>query len=583
MENSIQDNQATDDQQISKKQKPKKKSKKKSSFHAQINCTCNRKCANAVDVVVQKDTYDEFSKLRGWSAKTQFIRKYIVIEPVKEKISPIINEKKKENRYVYHLPNEGGSLYQVCLSFFSNVLQITRSKVFRSVKSIKSNPNAIERRGKSKANKTPQIDMKYLKEYIGNFVTYESSYDIQRANLKFLHPRINSRKMYQLYSESCVYKNRKILSETIFRRVLKNQFNISVVSPATTKCAICETKSSNQGKLVLSSKMLEQRDSMKNTHLETAAQVKADLKNSVEFSLSSTEKSEVFTFELQKAFDLPYLKDADVFFKKQLWLHIFSIHDEVRNATHNYIWDETIATREAQDMASCLYKHLLKIPKDTQKIILFWKRQYGQTEHMKIALMMKKFFDYWKHPELSTIEQHFFLPQHSFNSCSRSFQIIQKELKLDAVFVPGDVVSVINRMNKKTLSFLATEMSTKDFFSTKLLEKLLTDDEKAAFENKINWENCQKIIYKRGQPFLFEVFEFNASEGIPFELYCIPTSFSATHLIYSYDGPRLVSKSKYNDLQQLSKHIPEKDHEFYRILKHDNDDSTKDFSLVELK
>lgn len=582
MADSIEDNQAID-QTISKKQKSNKKSNKKTRFHAQIICTCNRKCATNIDVVTQKDTFDKFSKLKGWSHKTRFIRNCIAIERFKEKINPIINEKKKENRYIYYLPNANGSLTQVCLPFLSNVLQITRSKVFRSVKSIKTNPNAIERRGKSKANKTSPIDMKYLKEFIGNFVTYESTYDIQNPKPRFLHPRMNSRKMYQLYSESCVYRNQKILSETIFRRVFKNDFELSFVHPAMPKCDICEKKGSNQGQFVLSSKMIEERNLMKSAHLETAAQVKADLNNSVEFAVSSTEKTEVFTFELQKVFDLPYVKDNDVFFKKQLWLSMFSVHDEVRNATHNYIWDESISCREAEDVASCLFKHLLQIPKDTQNVILFWKRQFGHTQHMKIALMMKKFFDYCKHSELSTIEQHFFLPQHSFNSCSRSFQFIKKKLKFDEVFVPEDVVNVINRINKKTSSFVATAMSTADFFSCKLLEALLTDDEKNDFENKINWDNCQKIIYKRAEPFLFEVFEFNASEGIPFKLNCIPTVFNATNLIYSHEGPRSISKSKYNDLQQLLKHVPEKHQEFYRVLKHDDDDSTKDFSLVEFE
>ena len=47
-----------------------------------------------------------------------------------------------------------------------------------------------------------------------------------------------------------------------------------------------------------------------------------------------------------------------------------------------------------------------------------------------------------------------------------------------------------------------------------------------------------------------------------------------------YSGPRKISKSKYDDLQQLLKFIPKEYHQFYQSLSYIDDDSIKDYRLV---
>lgn len=545
----------------------------KLNFCAQINCKCKKDCAKKIDVVKQQDAFEKFSKMKKWSQQTRFLRSLISSKPVAEKLNPIIDKKKRENVHIYHLFNESGSLTSVCLSFFTKVLQISRSKVFRSIKSLKTNPKAIERRG-SANRKSSATDMKYVREFIGKFVAYPSRYNAHKTNLRYLHPRLTIRRMYQLYSESCAFKNRKILSESIFRRVLST-FELSLNKPQHPKCEICDTK----GKLIFNEKAIEEQNINKNMHVEMVRKVRLDLASIVEMSQLPTEKIEVFSFELQEVIDLPHLSDSDVFFKKQIWLNTLTIYDEVRNIVHNYVWDETMASRESEDIASCLYKHLIRVPKDTQKIVLFSNPRFGQTQSMKIALMLQKFFEYCKRPELMTIEQHFFVPEHSNNSCTRAFKIIQPKLKLDKLFVPEDLVSALNGANKKESTFTATLMSTKDFFSC----KPMLDHVKSTDGQIINWNNFQKIVYKRQNPFTWEVLEFNTStfKTISLQMKCTPEVLAATLLIYSACGIRKISKSKYNDLLQLLKHVPEKYHQFYQSLSYDDDNASKDFALAE--
>lgn len=157
----------------------------------------------------QREIFEEFSNLNGWSKQTLFIRSHVNTQPVKMNLEPIINLKKRNNTSKYHFIDEKGSLYQVCLSFFTKVLQIDQKKVFRAITSARKNPNAIECRGKSK-NKNAQLNQQYAAEFIHKFVTYDSHH----SSKQFLHPRLNIRKMYQLYQENCVFKKRNIVSDT---------------------------------------------------------------------------------------------------------------------------------------------------------------------------------------------------------------------------------------------------------------------------------------------------------------------------------------------------------------------------------
>lgn len=52
----------------------KTKKKKKSIFHGQVNCLCNRKCAQAIDIVTQQELFEKFTKLETWSTQTTFLR-----------------------------------------------------------------------------------------------------------------------------------------------------------------------------------------------------------------------------------------------------------------------------------------------------------------------------------------------------------------------------------------------------------------------------------------------------------------------------------------------------------------------------
>lgn len=91
-------------------------------------------------------------------------------------------------------------------------------------------------------------------------------------------------------------------------------------------------------------------------------------------------------------------------------------------------------------------------------------------------------------------------------------------------------------------------------------------------------------MYKRNQPFSLDVITYGDTsiKTITLQAKCIPQQFFATYLSYSNMNDLSITKSKYDDLQSILKHVPEKYHGVYRSLKFDQTDSNKsDYALAD--
>lgn len=131
--------------------------------------------------------------------------------------------------------------------------------------------------------------------------------------------------------------------------------------------------------------------------------------------------------------------------------------------------------------------------------------------------------------------------------------------------------------------FDVTKMGSKDFFSSAALESLLVNRNCSSDGTKISWADFQKIIYEKHNPLSLHYLTYGATstQTISLQPTCTPDDFLVEKLRYLYNDTRQIAMTKYNDLLALIKYIPAKYHDFYRELKHDENNSTKDYALAD--
>lgn len=115
----------------------------------------------------------------------------------------------------------------------------------------------------------------------------------------------------------------------------------------------------------------------------------------VNVNTNDSMKTEVFTFDLQRALEAPSISTSEGFYRRNLWVYNLCIYDEVRKIGHMYVWDESVASRGACEVFSCIYKYVADIiPKNTEKTITYSDSYPGQNKNIKTTIMLKKLLEF---------------------------------------------------------------------------------------------------------------------------------------------------------------------------------------------
>lgn len=520
--------------------------------------------------------FDQFYRLKSWSDKTSFLRSCVKRCEMKPNRNPIISLKNRRFFSRYEVKDEKGNFKRVCAHFLTNLLQISRVKLFRSAASITSNPLAIDRRGKFSSRKVKFCDIEFAKQFIQRFPQYESKFRQFHSSKKYLHPSLNLRKLYGMYRTECTNNVRTILSETYFRKVFKKFFSLAFLKYSKSACSLCCNSKKLLKSQVIDVHFREQLQKKMDEHVAILEKTKSDLLSTVQNATDILQHTEVFTFALQRALDLPSMSSNEALCKRSMWYFNLTVFDEIRKRGYMYTWPESVASHGSQEIASCLIRHMIEnLPSDTESVIFYSGANKGQTRNMKLSLMLIKFFDLWQDPDLKFIEQRFFSSGHTYSSCSRCFDMIDKQRKqTENVFLPSDWVEIIEDSKRCIPKFTVKEMHSAHFFSSESLEQLLNSTKSTAAGLKINWHQIQAIQYTRSESFTLRVMKISEKD-VPFRTISLDKrvpvyKFGNVELSLLYPQGREITKAKYEDLQSLLNLIPSEHHAFYRNLKYQN-------------
>lgn len=541
-------------------------------FQYQENCKCKDNCARKIDGRRQEDIFKEFYHFENWSKKTIFLRSLIKSVESKEKVVPIIPLRPKKKWYSYYLNDGNGITYQVCQMFLLKCLQISKATINRAANTIISNPNAVERRGGFRNKDANSNDILFLKAFIEKFPRYNSHYGSSKSKVEYLNPSLNIIKMYREYCLICRASKKKVLTESMFRQIFNTKFNLRFTRPKVDTCKTCD-KLTNRLKCCDPTEH-DQLQKDKENHHTMVRKYKLIFDETIKNAKHGNDHIEVLTFDLQRVLEMPRLTTSIAYYKRHLCFYNLCIYDEIRQIGYMYVWPESVASRGSQEIAACLCRHFReRLPSNTKKVILYSDSCYGQNRNIKLALMLKKFIDSWPYFDLHSIEQHYFVVGHSYNSCDRCFGLIEKQKKVtENIFVPSHWINVIRQAKKTDPKFVVIQMHKEDFLTSKPLEKIITNRKKTIDGRKISWNKFQNIIYDRNSQFILKFKEFSQSDApilqISLQKKNTSKKLADINLPLLYSNEREIDKNKYDDLQQLMDYVPTNYHEFFNTLKY---------------
>lgn len=563
------------------------------TFSAQIICKCQDvkkqrpSCSSKIDVMRQKEIFDSYYQNMKWSQKTLFIRASIKRSAVKTKKVqqfPLRQLKAREFTHVYTFIDGNGAEQVVCRDFFMKCIQITSNRIFNALKSFKSNTGALDKRGStSSANKTSEILLQGVREFIDRIPKYESHYCRSQSQRKYLHHSLNLATLYREYKGDRDPKSKECVSDSIFRQVFNTEYNLSFKRRHTDTCRTCDQNNTDLKSTLASEQYKAELQQSHENHLKLVEETRAEFNADVESAINSDGKIIVLTFDLQKTLETPSLTTSVAFYSRQLWTYNLCIYNEIEQRAYMYVWSENIASRGGQEIGSCLLKHIKNhVSPDVSEIIAYSDRCGGQNKNIKLTMLLKKYLhDLTPDHALELITQKYFVSGHSYNSCDRSFGLIEKERKNSGeVFTPSEWFDLIKRTRKTEPKFEVTMMSGSDFVSSAELQTMIVNRKKTSDGIQLNWHDIKQIKYKKDKPFEIHAL---CNNGAAIDISIKKKNFNSESLAMCdlpllYPNGKSISQKKYEDLIKLLKYVPPEHHSFFTTLK--TDDHEEDYGIA---
>lgn len=151
-------------------------------------------------------------------------------------------------------------------------------------------------------------------------------------------------------------------------------------------------------------------EQQKKPHLTVVENVRSEFKELIDDAKQSEGKTLVFIMDLQRTLETPLLATNKAFYKRQLWVYNFCMHNQCNNIAYMYVWHEGIASRGAPEISSCIIRHIGEfVPEETENINFLSESCSGQNRNIKLAAMLKWILVNSKLPRLKSIEQRYYV------------------------------------------------------------------------------------------------------------------------------------------------------------------------------
>jgi len=352
------------------------------------------------------------------------------------------------------------------------------------------------------------------------------------------------------------------VTETYYRRIFTENFNIGFRLPRTDTCKTCD-------EYTMQSKSLEAEEGEQRTKEWEDHKRKADsafklLRLETEKAAENPLAQHTICFDLQQAMPTPKLSSGPAFYKRKLWTYNLCVHDCGSKTAFMFMWPETVGGRGSSDIGSCLLKYFELADIASKTLVAFSDNCAGQNKNYNIMSLWLYLISTGKFTE---IRHCFPISGHTMMPCDRDFGSIEQQLrKRQYVYTPKDYMDIVSqaRVHKP---FTVVEMTSSDFVSFDALSDLLVKRHKTNAGNNWNFTEVCQFRFSSEMPMSVEItFGFDDEEWqrVNLQRRGRPTRMSEVVLKQRYEGPRPVPKAKLDDVLSLLRFVPPVHHDFYR-------------------
>lgn len=473
----------------------------------QVHACVRRKCHLVIDDDVADTLFTEYWNQGSYNKRVAYVSSrtdYSATERTRKRNQD--SRKSKSVSYKYFFEVEGVR-HQVCKDTFLNVLGETDAFLRRCASKKQSSVSGITRddtRGRARPKHALPIATKEaILKHIKSFPAYVSHYCRSQTKQKYLASTLNVQKMYNLFvSENPTLKASYISYYRIF-----SQQKLKFKSPATDTCGNCDEY---VVKLRAAPTEEEKNSIQKNYDLHLRrAEAAYNLKKKVKALLETDDTTRVLVFDLQQVLTTPLVPTGRAFYLRQLNTYNLTIVDCKTDKTHCYMWHECEAARGANEIASCLFAHIMQeVPETVKKVYLFSDCCSGQNRNSIISAMHHVLLQV--HASLQSIEHIFLVPGHTRLECDSRHSVIEASKKNATIIaVPSEWYSLVRNCGKVPGSFQVTEMRDLFFDFQSLLSPtgpFVKRDKKENGE-KMYWTKTHSFLYVNTQPGIVKVKE----------------------------------------------------------------------------
>jgi hypothetical protein len=294
------------------------------------------------------------------------------------------------------------------------------------------------------------------------------------------------------------------VKEAIYRQIFVTEFNLHFHQPLKDTRQKCD-----KFQMLLKCNPDDRTTAVqRELHLRKAEKVRDKTHN---VTALASELRAVFTFDLQKTLIYPVVTASVAYYKRQLSVFNFGIHNMADHSAGMFMWNESVASRGANEIGSCLLKYVeQKVctkqsddkPSLIQSVTAFSDSCGGQNRNFKIVTLLCYLVQHYK----VEVTLHFMQSGHSFLPNDADFGVIEKSKKTAGdIFLPVDWEKKVAKA-RRVKPFEVFSMRSGDFIDlTAIAKQVLVNRKKSIEGHTVSWLSIQTIQFSPDAPHMMKV------------------------------------------------------------------------------